>query len=194
LLAVLLLAGCAVPPRAPEGGMAPDPAALRQWSAVGRMAIAAGNEGGSGSFDWTQDDATTRLDLRGPLGAGAVRLVLTPDSFTLADGAGRVLDADAARSELEARLGADLPWNHLRYWMLGLAAPTDPAIVADAGVSPWRVIEQAGWRLAYDSFGVVQGINLPTRFSAQRGAVRVRVIVDTWSPGAAAATARETAP
>jgi outer membrane biogenesis lipoprotein LolB len=78
--------------------------------------------------------------------------------------------------------------------MLGLAAPTDPAIVADAGVSPWRVIEQAGWRLAYDSFGVVQGINLPTRFSAQRGAVRVRVIVDTWSPGTAAATARETAP
>lgn len=174
--------------------MAPDPAALRQWTAAGRLGIAAGNEGGSGSFNWTQDDATTRLDLRGPLGAGAVRLVVTPDSFTLADGAGRVLDAGAARTELEARLGADLPWNHLRYWMLGLAAPTDAATVADSGASPWRVIEQAGWRLAYDSFGVVQGINLPTRFSAQRGTVRVRVIVDTWSPGAVAAAARDRAP
>lgn len=194
LLAVLVLAGCAAPPRAPEGGRAPDPVALRQWTAAGRMAIAAGNEGGSGSFAWTQDDATTHLDLRGPLGAGAVRLVVTPDSFTLADGTGRVFDAEAARIELEARLGADLPWNHLRFWMLGLAAPTDAATVADSGAAPWRVIEQAGWRLAYESFGVVQGINLPSRFSAERGAVRVRVIVDTWSPGADAAAARDADP
>lgn len=195
-MAVLLLAGCVAPPRAPEGGIAPDPGALRQWSASGRMAIAAGNDGGSGSFDWVQDDAMTRLDLRGPLGAGAVRLVVTPDSLTLADGAGRVLDAEAARTELQARLGADLPWSQLRYWMLGLAAPgpADAAVVVDSGAAPWRVIEQAGWRLSYDSFDAVQGINLPKRFSAERGAVRVRVIVDAWSPGPVAAAARDADP
>lgn len=137
LLALLALPGCVAPPRAPEGGITPDPGALRQWSASGRMAIAAGNEGGSGSFEWAQDDAMTRLDLRGPLGAGAMRLVVTPDSLTLADGGGRVLDAAAARTVLEARLGADLPWSHLRYWMLGLPAPApepaDAAVVVDSG-------------------------------------------------------------
>ena len=53
----------------------------------------------------------------------------------------------------------------------------------DQEAAPWRVIEQAGWRLAYDSFDVVRGLNLPRRLTAERGAVRVRVIVDAWRPG-----------
>ena len=183
----LALAGCAAPPRAPEGGTQPDPAVLNQWSASGRMAVAAGNDGGSGSFDWAQDGTTSRLDLRGPLGAGAVRLVVTPQTLSLADGSGRVLDADVARADLQARLGADLPWDHLRYWLIGLPAPGVEATVRDQDAAPWRVIEQAGWRLAYDSFEVVAGLSLPRQLTAEREAVRVRVIVDAWRPGVAAA-------
>jgi len=183
----LALAGCAAPPRAPEGGMSADPDALRQWTASGRMAIAAGDDGGSGSFDWAQDGTTSRLDLRGPLGAGAVRLVVTPESLSLADGSGRVLDADVARADLQSRLGADLPWDHLRYWLLGVPAPGVEATVLEQGAAPWRIIEQAGWRLAYDSFAVVDGLNLPKRLTAERGGVRVRVIVDAWFPGKSAA-------
>jgi outer membrane lipoprotein LolB len=183
----LALAGCAAPPRAPEGGTRPDPAILNQWSASGRMAVAAGNDGGSGSFDWAQDGTTSRLDLRGPLGAGAVRLVVTPQTLSLADGSGRVLDADVARADLQARLGADLPWDYLRYWLIGLPAPGVEATVRDQDAAPWRVIEQAGWRLAYDSFEVVAGLSLPRRLTAEREAVRVRVIVDAWRPGVAAA-------
>jgi outer membrane lipoprotein LolB len=147
------------------------------------MAIAANGEGGSGSFAWAQDGGTTRLDLRGPLGAGAVRLVVTPESLSLADGDGAVLDAEAARADLRARLGTDLPWSHLRYWMLGLPAPDEPATVRDASSAPWRVIEQSGWRLSYDAFTDVRGLSLPQRFSAERPSVRVRVVVDRWMPG-----------
>lgn len=194
VLAALTLAGCAVAPRAPESGATPDPGTLRQWTASGRMAIAAGTDGGSGSFTWTQDDAETRLDLRGPLGTGAVRLVVTPGALSLADGAGQTLDAEAARAELRSRLGADLPWDQLRYWMLGLADPAEAAIVQDADSAPWRVIEQSGWRLAYQSFAAVQGVNVPQRFSAERGSVRVRVIVDTWSASPPTGEAPEARP
>ena len=187
----LALAGCAAPPRAPEGVTRPDAAVLDQWSASGRMAIAAGTDGGSGSFDWVQDGTTSRLDLRGPLGAGAVRLVVTPGTLSLADGSGRVLDADVARADLQARLGADLPWDHLRYWLLGVPAPGVEATVLDQDAAPWRFIEQAGWRLAYDSFDVVGGLNLPKRLTAERGAVRVRVVVDTWLPGKSAPPSEE---
>lgn len=185
----LALAGCAAPPRAPEGVTRPDPDVLNQWSASGRMAIAAGADGGSGSFDWAQDGTTSRLDLRGPLGAGAVRLVVTPETLSLSDGSGRVLDAGVARADLQARLGADLPWGHLRYWLLGVPAPDVEATVRDQDTVPWRVIEQAGWRLAYDSFESVRGLNLPKRLTAERESVRVRVIVDAWRPGVAAVPA-----
>jgi outer membrane lipoprotein LolB len=155
------------------------------------MAIAAGNDGGSGSFDWAQDGSTSRLDLRGPLGAGAVRLVLTPQAFSLADGSGRVLDAEAARADLQVRIGADLPWDHLRYWLLGVPAPGVEARVLDQDVAPWRLIEQAGWRLAYESFDVMGGMSLPKRLTAERGAVRVRVIVDKWWLDTSAARGEE---
>jgi outer membrane lipoprotein LolB len=181
--ATLALGGCVAAPRAPDGTAAPDPAALHQWTAAGRMAVAAGEEGGNGSFTWQQDEATTRLDLRGPLGAGGVRLVMAPESLSLTDGSGRVLDSAAARAELQARLGTDLPWGQLRYWMLGLAAPGEAAAVQESGAAPWRVSEQSDWRLAYDSFVTVRGVSLPQRFSAQRGAVRLRVVVDSWSTG-----------
>ena len=194
VLAALTLAGCAVAPRAPESGATPDPGTLRQWTASGRMAIAAGTDGGSGSFTWTQDYAETRLDLRGPLGTGAVHLVVTPGALSLADGAGQTLDAEAARAELRSRLGADLPWDQLRYWMLGLADPGEAAVVREADSAPWRVIEQSGWRLAYQSFANVQGVNVPQRFSAERESVRVRVIVDAWSASPPSGEASEARP
>ena len=183
LAATLALVGCAGVPRAPAVGVPPDPASLRQWSVSGRLAVAADGQGGSGAFVWQQDGGTTRLDLRGPLGVGALRIVATAESLSLADGAGRVLDARAAQQELQARLGADLPWAHLRYWMLGLAAPDAPASVEDGPGAPPRVIEQSGWHIAYDAFTTAAGLQLPRRFTAGRESVRVKVVVDEWQPG-----------
>ena len=86
---------------------------------------------------------------------------------------------------MRARLGADLPWASLRYWMLGLPDPGSEAAVRNADAAPWRVIEQGGWQLRYDAFRAEQGLALPQRFSAERARLRVRVVVDRWSPGAA---------
>jgi outer membrane lipoprotein LolB len=109
----------------------------------------------------------------------------------MADGTGRSLDAAHAREELQARLGMDLPWSGLRYWMLGLPAPDQPAEVIDAAAAPWRVIEQSGWRIGYDAFTTSTGLSLPQRFTATQGDVRVRVVVDAWSvPVGAAPHAR----
>jgi outer membrane lipoprotein LolB len=192
ILATLALAGCATPQRSPDPAERPDPKALAYWHASGRLALSAGGEGGSGAFVWEQREQTSQLDLRGPFGAGALRVVATPDSLSVADGAGRSVDAGAAQAELQSRLGAELPWVSLRYWMLGVPAPDEPAEVTDAAAAPWRVIEQAGWRIGYDAFTTATGLSLPQRFTATRGDVRVRVIVDAWSvpPGPSRAAPR----
>jgi len=181
LAAVAALAGCATRPAAPTTSETVDPQRLEQWTAAGRLALASGGEGGSGAFTWQQQSATTRLDLRGPFGAGALQVVVTPDSLSVADGAGRALDAEAAKAELRARLGADLPWGSLRYWMLGVPAPDAPAEVTEAPAAPLRLIEQSGWSIGYDAFTPVGGLSLPRRLTATSGAVRVRVLVDQWT-------------
>lgn len=181
LLSSAVLAGCAgTNAVAPLTGAAVDPARVVDWSASGRLAIAVANEGGSGRFDWTQHAATTDLQLRGPLGAGALRIVTDGESLTVTDGDGESVDTAAAREHIRMRLGADLPLVELRYWMLGLPAPGADARVGAIGAGDARAIEQSGWTVTCETYANVQGWAVPTRLTATRSEARIKVIVDEW--------------
>ena len=177
---MVALGGCAVTPVAPPPFVPADPSAYTAWTASGRLALAANGEGGSGSFTWEQQAGLTTISLRGPLGAGAMRVTADGDRLSVTDGAGRSLGTEQTKVLLRDRLGADLPWSSLRYWMLGVPAPDGPSRVEDAGTAPLRVIEQAGWRIGYDAFQPTQGASLPARFTATREGVRLKVTVDEW--------------
>ncbi len=180
VLVLAALGGCAVAPVAPPPFVAADPTAFAAWTATGRLALAANGGGGSGSFTWEQQADATTISLRGPLGAGAMRVTVDGDRLSVTDDEGRSLDTAQTRALLRERLGADLPWGSLRFWMLGVPAPDGPARVADADQSPLRVIEQADWRIGYDAFRSTLGASLPTRFTATREGVRLKVTVDDW--------------
>jgi outer membrane lipoprotein LolB len=176
--------GCAVAPVVPPSSP-PDPELFQNWTASGRLALAANGEGGSGSFTWGQQGAETTLSIRGPLGAGAMQVTTDGHSLIVTDAGGRHLDAEQAGALLRRRLGTDLPLAELRYWMLGVPSPGTPSSVADAAIAPVRVIEQSGWRIGYDMFTAAGGVSLPGRFTATQGAVRLKVVVDDWRVAAA---------
>jgi outer membrane lipoprotein LolB len=186
LLVLAALGGCATAPVATAPFVPADPAAYASWTASGRLALAANGEGGSGSFTWEQRADATTLSLRGPLGSGALRVTAKGGDLSVTDDDGRSLDADETRALLRERLGADLPWSDLRYWMMGVPAPNGPATVSDAAQAPLRVIEQADWRIGYDAFRPVHGVSLPARFTASREGVRLKVMVDEWQLSPAA--------
>src|SRR5512144_217817 len=122
--ALLLLAGCAMRPVTPAtSARLPDPAQLTEWSARGRLAVAANGEGGSGTFTWEQAGPQTQLRLRGPLGAGGLDIATDGATLRVQDAAGHAVDGDAARAALERQLGVALPLAELRYWLLGVPAP-----------------------------------------------------------------------
>lgn len=177
----LALAGCAATPPVPSLPAPEEVARFEDWTAAGRLAMAAGDEGGSGSFTWRQDGPSTTLSIRGPLGAGALEIVTDGRALSVTDGAGRSVDTAQAEEALRTRLGADLPWTELRYWMLGVPSPVGTAGVTDSSVAPLRVIEQAGWQVGYESFRTVAGATLPARFTATRGTVRLKVLIDDWT-------------
>jgi outer membrane lipoprotein LolB len=184
----LLAAGCATTPR-PSGPGTAIPADLKdldRWQARGRLGISGSESGGSGSFDWRQRGDVSDVEIRGPVGIGGVHLEMrggggTPD-LTLQTSDGRKLESDAAWSELQARLGTDVPAGKLRYWMLGLAAP---------GEHRWHeenengivTLEQDGWRIDYQRYTEEPGARVPMRITATSGDARVRIIVDRWQLG-----------
>lgn len=192
LLAVgtLALSACAsLQVHAPEG--APDEAAwsarqaelsaLTDWELSGRVAIVEGKDGASGSLDWKQHDDAMTFDFRGPLGAGALHI----------QGEGGILRVQTSRGDdfvtrdpewdFAERLRMPLPVLSLRYWMLGMpdpAAPYEKQVDARGEIIH---LEQRGWQVDYLEYADVQGHSLPSRVTLQREAVRIKLVMDSWT-------------
>jgi outer membrane lipoprotein LolB len=188
LVATLVgLAGCQTLPARPA--MAPDAAAraaisaLPAWQATGRVAVRAGDEGFSASFDWREAEGHGELGVRGPFGAGAVRISRSDERIRIESGAAPPLDVswpfEALEPELVARLGFPLPLDPLRYWVLGVPAPAPPA---DGAGSDFR---QDGWHVSVSDYVSVAGSPgpLPARLTLSRDTTRIRVVVDRWRVG-----------
>ena len=152
----VLLAGCRtapVPAPVPgPGADAPWPeqrAALEKldtWSLTGRVAVAANGEGFSGTLRYQQQPSRSDLALDGPLGMGGMRVALEGDDLQISTSRGEKLDGGAARAELEQRLGFALPIAELRWWLLGIPAPGEASVDADAASGEIRGFLQDGWQ------------------------------------------------
>jgi outer membrane lipoprotein LolB len=184
--ALALLAACRT---APPAGPSPPSWQLRRpqlqarahFALKGRVAVAAAGQGFNASLRWTQDGAASQVALEGPLGAGAVHISAQGNDLDIATANGTRLESDAARDELRARLGFDPPLASLRYWVLGVPDPAQPAAeTLDEAHQRLARLEQDGWRIGYGGYMAVGGEWLPARVTLERDDVRVRLIVDHW--------------
>jgi outer membrane lipoprotein LolB len=171
-----------------------EPAAQTSWQArrpqlqardhfelKGRVAVAAGGDGFNARLRWTQAGRQTQLSLDGPLGAGGVQVISDGASLSIVTAHGDRLDADAARTELTNRLGFDPPLGSLRYWILGVPQPDQPAQESLDPQQRLASLQQNGWSVEYTDYMSVNGEWLPSKLTLQREGVRLRVIVDGWN-------------
>ena len=193
-LAVVVIAGCRTAPiQQPATASQPWDATRSELQArdhfalKGRVAVAAGKDGFSASLRWTQAGTRSQVSLEGPLGAGAVQITSDGDALSIVNSHGDHLDSDAARDDLEARLGFDPPLNSLRYWIQGVPDPATPAKeTVDPQQQRLQSLQQDGWQIDYTGYmpGTTDGSGaawLPSRMTVQRTGVRVRVLVDGWT-------------
>jgi outer membrane lipoprotein LolB len=170
------LTGCVTPQL---GVPTRDAAELSEWQAKGRIAVAGPEGGGSGSFTWRQDSMRANVDMRGPIGIGALRLTLSDTELRIATGDGQEFEAAAAQDELTARLGASVPTIELRYWLVGIAAPGEHSW-SNGAAEGTAVLSQRDWRIEYQRYAIESGYKLPTRLVATSGPARVRIVIDGW--------------
>ena len=188
----VLLAGCRTAPApAPvpgPGADAPWPeqhAALERldkYSLTGRVAVAANGQGLSGALRYQQQPSRSDLALDGPLGMGGFRVVLDGNELAVSNSRGEQLDGSAARAELEQSLGFSLPIAALRWWLLGIPAPGEASVDADAASGEIRGFLQEGWKINIDARAPALGFALPQRLTVVREGARLKLIVDRWQP------------
>jgi len=91
------------------------------------------------------------------------------------------LDNDAARAELASKLGFDPPLQSLRYWILGVPEPGQPAQESLDAQQRLSALQQDGWQIQYTDYMSVGGEWLPSKLTLQRQGVRLRLVVDGWN-------------
>lgn len=184
--AVLLLAGgCATLP--PAGDVRDWPAeraalqALDRWSLDGRIAVAAGEDGFTGGFDWVQSGERADVELSGPMGGSALKIRVQGDQVdVIAHGQG------ATREDSEALLARyfgphrSLPAAEMRYWLLGVPAPHAPAEETLGADERLAALTQAGWEVRFDRYQGVGRLALPARMEMSTPGLRLRVVVSDW--------------
>jgi outer membrane lipoprotein LolB len=186
LAALAALAGCrTAPPTLPQEmswqARQPQLQARAHFELRGRVAVAAGDEGFNANLRWVQDGTRSQVTLEGPLGASATQITASGSELSLVTARGERIDSEAAHAALAQRLGFDPPLASLRYWVLGVPDPAQPATEElDAGRQRLSALEQAGWRIDYSGYTTANGEPLPARLTLQHDAVRVRLLVDDW--------------
>jgi outer membrane lipoprotein LolB len=187
ILAVAVFAGCRTvpvhPPSAQPWDMRrPELQARDRFELKGRVAVAASGEGFNARLRWAQEGARSQLALEGPLGAGGVQVTSDGSNLSIVTSRGERFNDDTARTELAARLGFEPPLKSLRYWILGVPDPAQPATEAvDPEQHRLQSLQQSGWHIDYGGYMPVGSEWLPARLTLQRAGVRVRLIVDGWN-------------
>jgi len=180
------LAGCRTAPvtfpaLAPWEVRRPQLQAREHFDLSGRVAVATGHDGFNANLHWEQQGARSQLMLEGPLGAGAVQISASGNDLDIVTARGEHVDRTAAHAELATRLGFDPPLPSLRYWILGVPDPAQPATEElDQQQQRLQGLTQGGWHIDYTRYVAVGAESLPTRLTLKRDAVRVRLLVDDW--------------
>lgn len=192
--AAATLAACvSVPVRPPQPTLSwPERRAALQsdtaFALQGRVAVSTPDSGFNASLRWRQRGDVSHVSLDGPLGVGGAEIELHGDAIDVRTSRGEHLEGEAAREALLRRVGFALPLAELRYWVRGVPAPGAAADeVLDGPRQRLARLVQDGWAVDYTAYldgapAAAGGLALPKRLSAQRGALRVRLVIDRWSP------------
>jgi outer membrane lipoprotein LolB len=186
---MLLLAGCATTrvSQAPLATAAQEQVlrGLAGFQLEGRASIKVGDDGFTPSLSWQQRADEARLRVHPPIGPGGLTLVYSPQLLQVTDSRANTYEGDDARNLLASQLGFVPPFDALRYWVLGLAAPGESP-VASVLDGEGRAIEmtQQGWHIKYDRWTTeatrAGTLRLPKRLTASRADLRLVLFVDRW--------------
>lgn len=153
---------------------------IQAWQLYGAIAIKTSQAGQAASFNWQQQaNQHYTIGLYGPLGAGRVTLIGTPNQVSLTAN-GKQYHAKTPESLMQDVLGWQLPVHNLYYWIRGIPAPNLPATRQFDAANRLSKLEQQGWQVTYLQYTGVNGVDLPTKIMLKNQQLSVKVVLSSW--------------
>ena len=180
---VLLLAGCASAPLAPQGGAMPARDALDAFAIEGRFTLRQQQTSYSGRLSWRHAAGAAysgegdEVLLASPFGQGIAQITAGAAGAQLTTSDGTVYTANDSEQLTRDVLGYPLPLAQLADW---LRARGRGEFSRDAAGRPLRLLD-ADWRIDYE-YDSDDAQALPARLFAQRAdGVELRLRIDEWN-------------
>lgn len=181
---VLSLSGCATAPVAV--GLKPDWKSLQQvehWEMQGRVAFRNENDGWHGRISWVSSPQEDKIKIAGPVGQGAVVILMRDEFAELLFGDGRRQVARDPTMLVEKQLGLPVPLKSLRWWARGLPVEKRPYDMIQRR-SDSIVFEQDGWLISQNDFKRYFEKVLPRRIMIEGKGLSLKLVIDRWKEGA----------
>ncbi|RTE66655.1 outer membrane lipoprotein LolB [Amphritea opalescens] len=184
--ALILLSGCS--------GLTPQPTttperpwsehyqmmqATDSWQLTGKIGIRAPAESHSASLYWEQSPQRYQIDLTGPLGQGGARIEGDELGVSIDIAGEQPLWAPSAEQLMEDTLGWQFPVQDVRYWILGIPAPSNPFELSLTQQLADEII-QNGWKIKYLRYNYQTGHPLPEKLTISRDDLRLTIIAKEW--------------
>lgn len=192
LFFLMLLAGCQSTPQKIPGASSQMQYlyGVRQWEAEGKIAITVGDERESASFKWSQQRDNYVIHLFGPFGQGGTWLRRTSRGVTLENAKTGIRRAHSPEELMQEVMGWQVPVSNLQFWLRGLPAlKPAPSQITHDDTGHLSGLQQQGWKVEYADYQHFSGWWLPTRVTAARDDLKIRVVIKQWLLPAAAGSA-----
>lgn len=187
-IVIMLLSGCTPPPSA----IAPlnktislherklSINQLTHFNIKGGLAVKEQNKGFTATMNWRQSSRQNfHIHLFGPLGSGNVHIRGRQGLVTLQDGKKKA-SAHSAEELLFKQTGHHLPLGGMYYWLRGLPSPNAPFTSEYDKYQHLSKLRQNGWTIDYPRYTAFQGVDLPSKITMIKGAIKVKVIINRW--------------
>ncbi len=182
--ALMLLTACAGRPEPTPGtwhAQQASIAAIRYFTASGKIALRTTRQAESASLLWQQLGDASHLRLSGPMGLSATTVDSDGKQVVIRQG-DETRHWDVDDPALHYSAAWNLPLHALQYWLKGVPDPEldiETLRLDPAGRLPLS-LQQQGWLVEYQEFSEFEGFTLPTRLRVSRKDTSARIILRHW--------------
>lgn len=174
----VFIQGCASRPPASKAGYNQSARShlydIKTWAFQGRLAMRGEEESWSANIHWQYANEVDKIKLAGPLGQGAVSIVLTGNAISIDRGNNNPLASNNPDVLVRQQLGVFVPVQALRYWVLGLTQPEVEFNVLAGGFI------QSGWTVHYPELVQFDNELMPRKIVVYKENIKLKLIIDQW--------------
>ncbi len=177
LVILLLFSACSQLPPLPT-----TPAShLDSWRLTARIAILTGQDSWIAKMYWHQQGTTYQIRLNGPTGQGAFVIKGNDKKVTIRTAEQKTFQAPDPDTLIQKVLKLEIPVSHLNAWIRGLPDPNSaPESYTLNQAGKLQHLRQANWRIKYDNYIKVQGIDLPKKIVIENTRFKLKIAISQW--------------